>query len=40
MRVRHSGDYSSIDERAEKIYKRLSDLFIHHHRVPLISMFP
>lgn len=29
MRVRHSGDYSSIDERAEKIYKRLSDLFIH-----------
>lgn len=29
MRIRHSGDYSSIDERTEKIYKRLSDLFTH-----------
>lgn len=29
MRVRHSGEFSSIDERTEKIYKRLSDLFTH-----------
>ena len=29
MRIRHSGDYSSIDDRTEKIYKRLSDLFTH-----------
>ena len=29
MRIRHSGEYSSIGERTEKIYKRLSDLFDH-----------
>ncbi len=29
LRVRHPGDHSSIDERAEKLYKRLADLFDH-----------